>query len=111
MSNLLLSEFSSIIETIEYDPIFIRPIVHPFAKSIKYLNSLYKEDHFDFITSMYKCYYVSTILPFFVYYFDYVYNNPYDRMDKNRMGFINIPLFHEYTHDPHCLEMRYYNWP
>lgn len=107
--NLLVNVQGS--QPLTSEPIFIRPVVHPFAESIKYLNSLYQEDHFDFVTSMYKCYYVSTVLPFYVYYLNYVYNNTYDRMDKNNEGFINVPLYHS-THDPEYLEMRsFYNWP
>jgi len=105
MTNNLNSEFSEIIEMLENDTNGLskyRPL-HPFAKAIKHINNFYQEDEFDFITSMYKCRYVKTIFPFYVYYFDYIYNNEYSRADRNNDGFIITPLYYP-TYDPGFLE-------
>lgn len=78
-------------------------LIHPFAKDIKNINECYQEDKFEFITDMYKCRYVKTILPFFVYYFEYIYNNEYSDADKNNQGFIVTPLQYP-TYDPGYLK-------
>ena len=80
-------------------------MVHPFALAIKDLYTTYYEDQFYFITSMYKCKWVHTILPFYVYFFEFVKNNEYSMMDKNSDGFINTPLYYS-TYDPEYLQFN-----
>lgn len=104
-NNNTKSEFSEIMEMLENDINILsknRPF-HPFAKAIKNINDLYENDEFDFITHMYKCRYVQTIFPFYIYYFDYIYNNKYSNADKNNQGYINTPLQYP-TYDPDFLE-------
>lgn len=81
-----------------------RPI-HPFAQAIKEISSIYEDDEFEFITDMYHCRYVKTVLPFFVYYFDYVYNNEFTRNDRNSDGFLTTPLMYT-CYDPIFLKFN-----
>uniref|UniRef100_A0A6C0IVM7 Uncharacterized protein n=1 Tax=viral metagenome TaxID=1070528 RepID=A0A6C0IVM7_9ZZZZ len=81
-----------------YTRVTKRPI-HPFARAIKQINSVYQEDSFEFITSMYKCHYVKSVYPFFVYYFDYVQKNEHSRKDMDDKGLVKTPLAYQ-TYDP-----------
>jgi hypothetical protein len=104
-NNIAISEFSEIMEMLENDINILTKNCpcHPFAKAIKNINQVYQDDEFEFVTSMYKCRYVKTIYPFYIYYFDYVYNNEYSNADKNEQGFIITPLQYP-TYDPDFLE-------
>jgi hypothetical protein len=77
--------------------------VHPFAWAIKEIASVYEEDSFEFITDMYNCRYVKTIFPFYVYYFDYVYNNEYGVGKED--GLVKMPLDYS-TYDPLYLQFN-----
>lgn len=107
MTNNFNFEISEIMNNLEKDTNLskTRPC-HPFAKSIKDINTIYQNDEFAFITDMYKCRYVQTIFPFYIYYFDYVYNNEYSNLDKNEQGFIITPLQYP-TYDPDFIQFHY----